>query len=205
MQIGSVKRADVFFFRRQGMWTIWSLTLTDHRHPMFRSDLTAQCVLYAVRYAGLHLDWKGRWLYTKTVFLMRIQSTLLRLWLLCVVSVIVLINQLPAFRTTWGHMRGYSMRNMKLETAIICRDAAIIICVCVRVRVRACVCVFGQHFFSIIKDFRTIVLIFIVIFTTFRPICPPVTFTELRTTPFLEYTWVSRSDSMTHGSIIVGV
>ena len=126
MQIGSEKRGDVFFFRRQCMWTIWSLTLIDHRHPVFRSDLIAQCVLYAVRYAGRHLDWKSRWLCTKRVFLMRIQSTLLRLWLLCAMSVIVLVNQLPAFRATWGHMRGYLMRNMKLETAIICGDAAII-------------------------------------------------------------------------------
>ena len=45
----------------------------------------------------------------------------------------------------------------------------------------------------IIKGFRTIVFIFIVISTTFRPICPPTffrclsnsgTYTELRTTSF---------------------
>ena len=112
------------------MWTIRSLTLTDHHHPVFSSDLIAQCVLYAVRYTGLHLDWKGIWLCTRTVFFMRIQSTLLRLWLLCVMSVIVLVNQLPAFRATWGHMRGYLMRNMKLEMAIICGDAAIIMYIC---------------------------------------------------------------------------
>ena len=80
-----------------------------------------------VRYAGLHLDWKGIWLCTKTVFLLWIQSTLFRLWLLCVMSVIILVNQLPAFRATWGHMRGYLMRIMKLEMAIICGDAAVII------------------------------------------------------------------------------
>ena len=48
----------------------------------------------------------------------------------------------------------------------------------------------------IIKGFRTIVFIFIVISTTFRPICPPAflgclsnsgTFTELRTTSFIEF------------------
>ena len=99
----------------------------DHRHPVFCTDLMAQCVLYAVRYAGLHLDWRGQWLCTRTVFLMQIQSTLLRFWLLCVMSVIVLVNQLPAFRATWGYMRGYLMRNIKLEIAIICGDAAIII------------------------------------------------------------------------------
>ena len=126
MQIGSVIRADVFFFRRQSMWTIWILTLTDHRHPTFRSDPIAQCVLYAVRSAGLHLDWKGIWFCTRTVFLMQIQSTLLRFWLLCVMSIMI-VNQLPAFRATWGHMRGYLMRNIKLETAIIYGDAAIII------------------------------------------------------------------------------
>ena len=126
MQIGSVKCADVFFFRSQGMWFIWSLTLTDHRHPVFCSDLIVQCVWYAVRYAGLHLDWKGIWLCTRTVFFMQIQSTLLRLWLLCIMSIIILVNQLLAFRATWGHIRGYLMRNIKLETAIICGDAAII-------------------------------------------------------------------------------
>ena len=49
----------------------------------------------------------------------------------------------------------------------------------------------------IIRGFRTIVFIFIVISTTFRPICPPAffrclsnagTFTELRTSPFIETT-----------------
>ena len=55
----------------------------------------------------------------------------------------------------------------------------------------------------IIKGFRTIVFIFIVISTTFRPICPPAirclsnsgTFTELRTTSFIESMEVARSDS----------
>ena len=57
----------------------------------------------------------------------------------------------------------------------------------------------------IIKVFRIIVFIFIVISTTFRPICPPAffrclsnseTFTELRTTSFIETTWVACSDSV---------
>ena len=56
----------------------------------------------------------------------------------------------------------------------------------------------------IIKGFRTIVFIFIVISTTFRPICPPAffrclsnsgTFTERRTTSFIESTRVACSDS----------
>ena len=92
-----------------------------------RPDSTV-CVICGkvCRSAGLHLDWKGIWLSTKTVFLMKIRLTLLRLWLLCVMSVIVLVNHLPAFRATWVHMRSYLMRNMKLETEIICGDAAII-------------------------------------------------------------------------------
>ena len=58
----------------------------------------------------------------------------------------------------------------------------------------------------IIKDFLTIVFIFIVISTTFRPICPPAffrcllnsgTYTELRTTSFIESTGVACSDSVT--------
>ena len=116
MQIGSVKCADMFFFPRQDMWTIWSLTLTDNCHPVFRSDLIAQCVI-CVRSASR----------LKRHMVVRIQSTLLRLWLLCDMSVIVLVNQLPAFRVTWGHTRGYLMWNMKIEMAIICGDAAIII------------------------------------------------------------------------------
>ena len=59
----------------------------------------------------------------------------------------------------------------------------------------------------IIKGFRTIVFIFIVITTTFRPICPPAffrclsnsgTFTELRTTSFIESTGFACSDSVSH-------
>ena len=59
----------------------------------------------------------------------------------------------------------------------------------------------------IIKSFRTILFIFIVIFTTFQPICPPAffrclsnsgTFTELRTTSFIESTGVACSDSVSH-------
>ena len=64
----------------------------------------------------------------------------------------------------------------------------------------------------IIKDFRTIVFIFIVISTTFRPICPPAffrclsnsgTYTELRTTSFIESTGVVCSDSVSHKRVQV--
>ena len=57
----------------------------------------------------------------------------------------------------------------------------------------------------IIKVFRTIVFIFIVISTTFRPICPPAffrclsnsgTFMALWTTSFIETTGVACSDSV---------
>ena len=62
----------------------------------------------------------------------------------------------------------------------------------------------------IIKGFRTIVFIFIVIFTTFRPICPLAffkclsnseTFMELRTTSFIESTEVACSDSVRHNRV----
>ena len=62
----------------------------------------------------------------------------------------------------------------------------------------------------IIKVFRTIVFIFIVISTTFRPVCPPAffrcllnsrTFTELRTTSFIESTRVACSDSVSHNRV----
>ncbi len=63
----------------------------------------------------------------------------------------------------------------------------------------------------IIKYFRTIVFIFIVISTTFWPICPPAfrclsnseTFTELRTTSFIETTGVACSDSVCHNRVQV--
>ena len=64
----------------------------------------------------------------------------------------------------------------------------------------------------IIKVFRTIVFIFIVISTTFRPICPPAffrclsnsgTFTELRTTSFIETTGVACSNSVSHNRVQV--
>ena len=64
----------------------------------------------------------------------------------------------------------------------------------------------------IIKSFRTIVFIFIVISTTFRPICPPAffrclsnsgTFTELRTTSFIETTGVTCSDSVSYNRVQV--
>ena len=59
----------------------------------------------------------------------------------------------------------------------------------------------------IIKGFQTIVFIFIVISTTFQPICPLAllrflsnsgTFTELRTASFIESTGVACSDSVSH-------
>ena len=64
----------------------------------------------------------------------------------------------------------------------------------------------------IIKVFRTIVFIFIVISTMFQPICPPAffrclsnsgTFTELRTTSFIETTGVTCSDSVCHNRVQV--
>ena len=64
----------------------------------------------------------------------------------------------------------------------------------------------------IIKGFRTIVFIFIVISTTFRPICPQAffrclsnseTFRELRTTSFIESTGVTCSDSVSHNRVQV--
>ena len=66
--------------------------------------------------------------------------------------------------------------------------------------------------FFIVKGFRTIVFIFIVISTTFRSICPPAffrclsnsgTFTELRTTSFIETTGVACSDSVCHNRVQV--
>ena len=62
----------------------------------------------------------------------------------------------------------------------------------------------------IIKDFRTIVFIFIVISKTFRPICSPAffrclsksgTYTEHRTTSFIESTRVACSDSVSHNRV----
>ena len=64
----------------------------------------------------------------------------------------------------------------------------------------------------IIKGFRTIVFIFIVISSTFRSICPPAffrclsnsgTFTELRTASFIESTGVACSDSVCHNRVQV--
>ena len=64
----------------------------------------------------------------------------------------------------------------------------------------------------IIKGIRTIVFIFIVISTIFRPICPPAffrclsnlgTFTELWTTSFIESTRVTSSDSISHNRVEV--
>ena len=64
----------------------------------------------------------------------------------------------------------------------------------------------------IIKGFRTILLIFIVNSTTFRPICPPAffrclsnsgTYTELRTASFIEFTGVVCSDSVSNNRVQV--
>ena len=64
----------------------------------------------------------------------------------------------------------------------------------------------------IIKVFGTIVFIFIVISTMFRPICPPAffrylsnsgTFTELQTTSFIETTGFACSDSVSHNRVQV--
>ena len=77
------------------------------------------------------------------------------------------------------------------------------------------------HFFNhpnsrynedIIEGFRSIVFIFIVISTTFLPICPPAffrclwnsgTYTELRITSFIEFTGVACSDSVSHNRVQV--
>ena len=64
----------------------------------------------------------------------------------------------------------------------------------------------------IIKGFQTIVFIFIVIFPTFRPICPPAffrclsnsgTYTELWTTSFIESMGVTYSDCISHNWVQV--
>ena len=57
----------------------------------------------------------------------------------------------------------------------------------------------------IIKGFRTIVFFFIVISTTFQPICPPAFFrcTELRITSFIESTGVACSNSVSHNRVQV--
>ena len=63
-----------------------------------------------------------------------------------------------------------------------------------------------------IKGFQTIVFIFIVIYTKFRLICPPnlfrclpnsETYTELRTTFFIESTGIACSDSVNHNRVQV--
>ena len=63
----------------------------------------------------------------------------------------------------------------------------------------------------IIKGFQTVVFIFMVISTTFRPICLPTffrclsnsgaTYTELRTTSFIGSTGVTCSDSVNHNRV----
>ena len=66
--------------------------------------------------------------------------------------------------------------------------------------------------YFIIKGFRTIVFIFIVISTIFRSICPPAffkclsnsgNFAELCTTSFIESTGVACSDSVSHNRVQV--
>ena len=65
---------------------------------------------------------------------------------------------------------------------------------------------------SIIKVFRAIVFIFILISIAFRPMCPPAFFrclsnsgtcTKLRTTSFIESTRVACSDSVNHNRVQV--
>ena len=62
----------------------------------------------------------------------------------------------------------------------------------------------------VIKGFPTIIFIFIVISTTFRPICPSAfsmclsnsgTYTKLRTTSFIESTGVACSDSISDNRV----
>ena len=71
-----------------------------------------------------------------------------------------------------------------------------------------------MNYYFIIKGFRTIVFIFIVISTTFRPICPPAffrclsnseNFAELRTMSFIESTGVACSDSVSHNRVQVSI
>ena len=66
--------------------------------------------------------------------------------------------------------------------------------------------------FFIIKGFRTIVFIFIVSSTMFQPICSPAffrclsnsgTYTEVRTTSFIESMGVACSDSVSHNRVQV--
>ena len=70
-----------------------------------------------------------------------------------------------------------------------------------------------QLLIFIIKGFRTIVFIFIVI-STFRPICPPAffrclsnlgTFMELRTMSFIESMEVACSDPVSHNQVQVSI
>ena len=70
----------------------------------------------------------------------------------------------------------------------------------------------GIQLVFIIKGFRIIVFIFIGISTSFRPICSPaffrclsnsVTFTELRTTSFIETTGFACLDSVSHNRVQV--
>ena len=74
------------------------------------------------------------------------------------------------------------------------------------------ICTYHLDRFLSLRFFWTIVFIFIVISTTFRLICPPAffkclsnlgTFTELRTTSFIETTGVACSDSVSHNRVQV--
>ena len=79
-------------------------------------------------------------------------------------------------------------------------------------RIKLCKFLRRSLMIFIIKGFRTIFFIFIVISTTFRPICPPAffrylsnsgTFSELRTTSFIESTGVACSDFVSHNRVPV--
>ena len=70
----------------------------------------------------------------------------------------------------------------------------------------------GRGFFFLIKGFRTIVFLFIVISTTFQPICPPAifrfltnwaTYIELQTTSFIKSMGNACSDSVYHNRVQV--
>ena len=69
-----------------------------------------------------------------------------------------------------------------------------------------------MEYVFIIKGFRTIVFVYIVISSMFQPICPPVffrclsnsrTYMELGTTSFIESTGIACSDSVHHNRVQV--
>ena len=98
-------------------------------------------------------------------------------------------------------------KNQKNVTCIILRRSPFL-----PSRVYSCTLFALLSCILIIKGFRTIVFIFIVISTTFRSICPPAsfrclsnsgTFIEHRTTSFIESTGVACSDSVSHHRVQV--